>query len=363
MSTYANLKDRDKHNTEIPRFHDTGDSDICQFAQNITNFLPKVDASLPTYRGKTSDWIHKEILLDRIEPTDRTKFETQLLRQDIHVEDIDFPKLRRLLCIHFGPDNAEKLYLEKLFLDKQADTESLMPYYERKEDHFNKYLLYLENGTFTFDQFLTYFISGAQAREKVMIQDAQINGHISTNAKLFAWMDKRKELWNSMRPSDKSQSTNKKETKLNSHHIEESKTNSLLTSIATDISTIKNEQSTTVNSVKELQKTIDNTSTRLDKLESDIKNQGTNNYNSQRSDLNNMQLLREMAQMNQTNQMNMMESFLHNLPRQQGYHNDRNPYNRGRQLDDHVHPDRRRDKSRSPSPYQGRRDKHDNYRQ
>ena len=166
----AYLKDHDDHYTEITRFQNDGKEDICTFAQKVTRFVNN-EVQTDNYLGKSLDEISKIILMDRINPNDRGKLQEKLDRSETRVNDLDFGELRRMMCITFGPANAEQHYLSKLFSDRQDPNESFKVYFDRKEDCFNRYLLYLEGGSFTFQQFLTYLINGAQQREKIMIQE------------------------------------------------------------------------------------------------------------------------------------------------------------------------------------------------
>ena len=350
----AYLKDHDDHYTEITRFQNDGKEDICTFAQKVTRFVNN-EVQTDNYPGKSLDEISKIILMDRINPNDRGKLQEKLDRPETRVTDLDFGELRRMMCITFGPANAEQYYLSKLFSDRQLEdpNESFKVYFDRKEDCFNKYLLYLDGGSFTFQQFLTYLINGAQQREKIMIQEAKLAGHIANSAELFGWVENRKDFWDEIRtPDSKTSGGTNKQASLNTNQTQSDNSSSIciLTTIATDIAAIRSEQLSSSSSMKQMKQELSDTSSRIDKLENF--NKDRNGYNDHRNNLDHMQVLREIAQMNQMHQtqMNMMQGAYICMEQQNRSPPPNDRYQqRGR--DRYNNNQGSYDRSRSPSPY------------
>ena len=191
------LRDRDPWETDIPRFCSTEDHDIGQHVLIFQSYISnKAQHVYPIDTEATAN----TIFMDRLSIKDRTSLSHALLQDNLNIDQCTLDTVIKKACSFFGPEGSETYYYRQLNSDKQKVTETLKQYYDRMEQHFKLYILFLSSRlSVDFNAFLTPLIEGALNQEQVILEQAKAQDELTTAQQLEIYIGKRKKLWESIR--------------------------------------------------------------------------------------------------------------------------------------------------------------------
>jgi hypothetical protein len=363
------LKDRDPWETDIPRFCSANDHDI---GKHVLIFQSYMDNPTQHVYPIDTEATANTIFMDRLAIQDRTALSHALLQDNLHVDQCSLDTVIKKACSFFGPEGSETHYYRKLNSDKQRATETLKQYYDRMEQHFRMYILFLNSRlSVDFNAFLAPLLDGALAQEQVILEQAMAQDELTTAQQLEIYIGKRKRLWESIRNGRKNSNT-KKEPQgtsrqgLNTHHAAPNQSDSfeerITQNLTNSMSKMLNETSSSIQqkvlqSLNNIERKVHEQDSRITGLETMMK---SNSHELQKQALNNMWQQRCFGGQHHqdTSYLNFMSNTRQNYSGgdQQRGERERRFEPRGRSRS----PERgrtggqpSRSRSRSPSPHEG----------